>query len=137
MIRRRSKPRRGPAGIPADEWRNPAYRMFLREEGRCVICQAHFGGRVPTGECDPAHTINAKTSQKGPDSSCAPLCGRHHREFDGHAPLPNHADGSPRPRNHAAFEECYGVDMKREAAAWWGAFQTLFAKPYAACGGGL
>ncbi len=52
---RRSAPRRGPAGIPADEWRNPEYRRFLREAGRCVVC-------------------------KGPDSGCIPLCRVHHDE---------------------------------------------------------
>ena len=131
MIRRRSKPRQGPANIPADEWRNPAYRMFLREEGRCVICMKL--GNLPKGwwvPCDPAHTENGGMRQKGPDSGAAPLCRRHHDEYDGKAPLPNRADGTPRERNHTAFEEFYGVDMKAEAAAWWGTFQTIFAKPY-------
>ena len=131
MIRRRSKPRRGPAGIPADEWRNPAYRMFLREEGRCVVCQAYFGGRVPTGECDPAHTENGGMRRTGPDSSCAPLCRRHHDEFDGKAPLPNRLNGEPRRRNHEAFEEFYGVNMKAEAARWWKAFKEWLTGPTA------
>ena len=138
MIRRRSKPRRGPAGIPADEWRNPEYRRFLREEGQCVACVSlarlrcpHHYGPDEREECakaysilpcDPAHTVIGGMRQKGRDSSAAPLCRRHHDEYDGKAPLPNRADGTPRPRNHVAFEEFYGVDMKAEAAVWWKAF---------------
>ena len=122
--RRSGPPRRGPVEIPADEWRNPEYRAFLREEGWCVVCQLYFGGHVPAGDCDPAHTVNAKTSQKGPDSTCAPLCRRHHDEYDGQVPLPNRANGKPRERNHAAFEKFYCVDMKAEAARWWEAFKN-------------
>ena len=73
--------------------------------------------------CDPAHTVNAKTSQSGADSSCCPLCRHHHDEYDGKAPLPNHANGKPRARNHAAFEEFYGIDMKASAEEWWRRFQ--------------
>jgi hypothetical protein len=123
-IKRRRKPRRWPSDIPADSWRNPEYRRYLREEGRCVVpgCYSHqlrFGG----GICDPAHTEKGGMRQRGPDSSCVPMCRSCHDCYDGKTPLPKHADGTPRPRNHAAFEEFYGVDMKAEAAKWWAAFQ--------------
>lgn len=52
---------------------------------------------------DTAHTQNNGTSSKGPDSSCAPLCRTHHREYDA---------------GRKAFEKKYGVDMKAVAAAW-------------------
>jgi hypothetical protein len=51
---------------------------------------------------DPAHTANNGMGSKGPDSSCAPLCRVHHREYDA---------------GRAAFEEKYGLDMAKEAAA--------------------
>ena len=138
-IKRRRKPRRGPADIPAECWRNPEYRRYLREDGRCVVCVAiserrflvsctpeeanvcaRYFANLP---CDPAHTEHGGTSQKGRDSSCIPLCRVHHDQADGKSPLPNHANGKPRARNHAAFEEFYGVDLKAEAAKWWAAFQ--------------
>ena len=31
---------------------------------------------------DPAHTQGNGMSSKGPDSSCVPLCRKHHRDFD-------------------------------------------------------
>ena len=123
-IKRRRKPRRGPASVPADSWRNPEYRRFLREEGRCVVPGCYWGRKFSgPGMCDPAHTEHGGTSQKGRDSSCIPLCRVHHDQADGKAPLPNHANGKPRARNHAAFEEFYGVDLKAESAKWWAAFQ--------------
>lgn len=86
--RRRVKPRRGPLRVPA-------YRKFLRDR-RCCVC--------PAVGCDPAHTANNGMRSKGPDSSCAPLCRDHHREFDA---------------GRKAFEEKYGIDMKVAAAAHW------------------
>ncbi len=121
--RRRERPRRGPGDVPAEEWRNEAYRAWLREEGKCVACvrlirrpdlipgvhleQLHPG--VHAGYCDPAHTENNGMSSKGPDSSCAPLCRgfgllNHHEEYDA---------------GRERFERKYGLDMQREAAAHW------------------
>ena len=121
-VRKRRKPRRGPADIPAECWRNPEYRRYLREEGRDVV-SVKLGLFAPMGECDPCHTGNGGMRQKGPDSGCAPLNRLHHDEYDGKAPLPNRADGTPRERNHAAFEEFYGVDMATEAARLWAKFR--------------
>lgn len=96
---RRSQPRRGPAGIPAEEWRSDLYVSFLHQEGYCVVCKA----RYPDG----AHTQNNGMRSRGPDSSRAPLCRWHHQEYDA---------------DRRQFEERYEKDMKREAAVWWLAF---------------
>lgn len=103
---RRARPRRGPATIPLEEWRNAAYRRFLREEGRCVACLKEILGLWPQlmPTCDPAHTENNGMRSKGRDSSCVPLCRNHHREYDS---------------GRVAFEKRYSVDMKVEAAVWW------------------
>ena len=133
MIRRRSKPRRGPASIPDDEWRNQEYLTYLRQEGRCVVpgCYSHqmySGG----GICDPAHTLNGGMRQRGPDASCIPLCRRHHSELDQglqnrNAPLtlPLHLN------RREQFEVFYGVDLKAEALRWWKAFQEWLTGPTA------
>lgn len=108
---RRRVPRRGPATIPPEEWRNAAYRRFLAQNGRCVVCwQSPDPGSGPDPFnllIDPCHTENNGTSSKGRDSSCVPLCRVHHQEYDS---------------GRVAFEERYEVDMKREAAVWWGKF---------------
>lgn len=57
---------------------------------------------------DPAHTQNNGMSSKGPDSSCAPLCRKHHREYDA---------------NREAFEEKYGIDMKAKAEESYARYQ--------------
>jgi hypothetical protein len=57
---------------------------------------------------DPAHTANNGMSSKGPDSSCAPLCRRHHREYDA---------------GRAAFEAAYAIDMAALAVQWWADWQ--------------
>jgi hypothetical protein len=126
--KRRSKPRRGPADIPVDEWRSPLYRGWIRETGLCVACGALLEnpelvpgvrldqlrpGYLP-GYCDPAHTENGGRSMKGRDSSCAPLCGagfiagepslNHHAEYDA---------------GRVRFEAKYGLDMKQAAAVRW------------------
>ena len=99
-----------------DEWRNPGYRHFLHEHGRCIVA-AHGGCQGPI---DPAHTEHGGMSQKGADSSCVPLCRAHHRQADGQDPLPG---GLSRGAGKAAFEAFYGVALKREAQVWWLAFQ--------------
>src|SRR5690349_14876358 len=97
---KRTKPRRGPM-------RSPEYRAFIAEEGICAVLAraaglpkdarisehlsehlqvaAMFAQRYSAGcfgRIDPAHTENNGTSSKGPDSSCAPLCRRHHLVYD-------------------------------------------------------
>lgn len=124
--RRPGKPRRGPANIPAEEWRNPAYLQFLREEGRCVACLAedfrevllsNFGqfsrkfSRAPRGVCDPMHGPPNGTSQKGPDSCAIPGCREHHEEQT--------RIGWP------AFEEKYHFSRELEARAYFAAFTLL------------
>jgi hypothetical protein len=109
---RRAKPRRGPLSIPPEEWRNPAYRQFLREEGRCVACPSAdytMLRKYLTVQCDPAHGPPNGKGSKGPDAGCIPLCRAHHEE--------QHQMGWP------AFEAQYGFNREREAAAWWKAFQ--------------
>jgi hypothetical protein len=97
--RRKGGARRGPAGIPPEQWRNPAYLAFLREEGKCGVL--HCGSR----RCDPAHgPVNGRGS-KGPDAEAAPLCRYHHER--------QHALGWTK------FQEAYGYDRALEAAAWW------------------
>ena len=56
---------------------------------------------------DPSHTVNNGMSSKGPDSSCVPLCRKHHREYDA---------------GRKAFEAKYAVDMKALAAEHWKRF---------------
>jgi len=46
-------------------------------------------------------------SSKGPDSSCVPLCRKHHREFDS---------------GRKAFEKKYDVDLKKLAAEYFKRF---------------
>jgi hypothetical protein len=90
--KRRSKPRRGPL-------RDAAYRKYVKSEP-CAVCY-----RLPS---DPAHTENNGMSSKGPDSSCAPLCRLHHREYDA---------------GRVAFEAKYNVDMKAVARRHWERYQ--------------
>ena len=119
MIRsRRTGPRRGPPGIPSEEWRNPTYRRFLVDVGRCVICLKWPVQRNKWwGFCDPAHTEHNGMSSKGRDASCAPLCRCHHNQYDGQSKLPNGEVG------HESFEAYYRIDMKAVAAEWWKRFQ--------------
>jgi len=92
--------------------RDPEYRRWLREEW-CILHLEPYGF---TGGCDhfgefglaeAAHTQNNGLSSKGPDSSCVPLCRKHHREYDG---------------GRAAFEKKYGVDMKALAKEYYARF---------------
>lgn len=99
--KRRSKPRRGPM-------RSKAYRDWLTTK----TCAVHFIGTYDCFYawtlCDPAHTENNGMASKGPDSSCVPLCRKHHREYDA---------------GRKAFENEYGVDMKAIAAEHYKRFR--------------
>ncbi len=93
----RSKPRRGPM-------RDATYRRWCA----CEPCAIGDMDDWPTSEdgcdgfaSDPAHTQNNGMRSKGPDSSCVPLCRKHHEEYDA---------------GRAAFEAKYRVDMRALAA---------------------
>lgn len=79
--------------------RDKGYRDWIREYRHCAICCGY--------PCDPAHTVNNGMRSKGPDSSCAPLCREHHREYDG---------------CRKAFEFKYGINMQEKAAEWYAAY---------------
>lgn len=87
----RANPRKGPM-------RDPGYRRWLRIERFCYIAGAVIGGQCEPFPFnpDPAHTQNNGMGSKGPDSSCVPLCRRHHSEYD---------------RDRKAFERKYGICM--------------------------
>lgn len=95
----RRKPRKGPM-------RDAKYRRWCKRQhcSVCVLLAAVDATKVDFYACrpvDPAHTENNGMRSKGPDSSCAPLCRKHHQEFD---------------RGRAAFEKKYSVDMRKIAA---------------------
>jgi hypothetical protein len=79
--------------------RDPKYLAWLRDL-YCIVCirQDHV---VECNLIDPAHTENNGMGSKGRDSSCAPLCRKHHQEYDA---------------GRAVFGEKYGVDMPKIAA---------------------
>jgi hypothetical protein len=99
----RKKPRKGPL-------RDPKYLAWCRAWW-CAIYSSNpmallHDCRLPL---DAAHTQNNGMRSKGPDSSCVPLCRKHHHEYD---------DG------RAAFEKKYGVDMKALAAEHYARYLT-------------
>lgn len=95
----RSKPRRGPR-------RDRGYRKWLNGQLCCVLdrWESYFQGCCDQTSSDPAHTQNNGTSSKGPDSSCVPLCRKHHREYDA---------------GRKAFEHKYGLNMRKIAAEYY------------------
>jgi hypothetical protein len=97
--KKRAKPRRGPM-------RDPEYRRWVRENHFCELWIRKPLGAIRwcEGKVEAAHTERNGMSSKGPDSSCAPLCHRHHREYDA---------------GREAFEAKYGVDMKSVARQCW------------------
>lgn len=114
--RRPGAPRRGPANIPADEWRNEGYLEFLREQCKCVACmhvdrasvRRYLGG---VSACEPMHGPPNGKSQKGPDAGAIPGCRAHHIEQT--------RIGWP------AFEEKYGFDRETEAATHFTTYTLL------------
>lgn len=103
------KKRKGARRVTAD--RIPEYRKWIREECKCVACVKIDDPSMPSfmriPVVDPAHTQNNGMRSKGPDSSCAPLCRQHHREYDA---------------GREAFEKRYEIDMKEEAQKVYAAF---------------
>lgn len=110
--RRPGPPRRGPASIPPEEWRNPAFLDFLRTEGECEACpNADYKllRRYTAVECEPMHGPPNGRSQKGPDTGAIPGCRPHHVEQT--------KIGWP------AFEAKYGFSREERAAEWYRKFQ--------------
>lgn len=115
---RREKPRRGPADIAVDRWRNPLYLSFLRTECRCCVCNALFrrglvDARMVCKDLDfmaaePCHGPVSGFRSKGPDAEALPMCRHHHDE--------QHRIGWP------AFEIKYEFHRDREAEAHFALF---------------
>lgn len=85
--------------------RDARYRHWLKMQLCCIAIRNGFivaGCEYAQGVSDPAHTQNNGMGSKGPDSSCVPLCRKHHREYDA---------------GRKAFESKYEVNMKELAAA--------------------
>lgn len=112
---RRSTPRR------VSVLRDQEYMDWLKER-QCVACKTSFDvfsvkyQPITAFGCliDPAHTVNNGRSSKGPDSSCIPLCRRHHDEMDGRL---NTAIVTK-----SQFAAKYGLDLAAEAAAHYALF---------------
>lgn len=82
--------------------RDKKYRQWISIKN-CVACQ-----RTSMHYCEAAHTENNGMSSKGPDSSCAPLCAKHHLEYDA---------------GREAFEKKYNVDMQKVAAEHYARYE--------------
>lgn len=110
--KKRSKPRRGPM-------RDKGYREWLRERN-CIACltlplrERSMVNEAWSG-CEAAHTKNNGRSSKGPDSSCVPLCKKHHDEMDGRL--------STAITTKEAFEAKYRINLEHEAAAHYRTYE--------------
>jgi hypothetical protein len=109
--RRRETPRR------VAVLRDPDYLAYLRERF-CVVCvreQEHaaywkrLSQPIPVLS-DAAHTEVNGTGSKGADSSCIPLCRKHHRQL--------HNIGM------TDFQLKYEIDLEREAEAHYAMYLT-------------
>lgn len=109
--RRPGPPRRGPADVPAEQWRNPDFLDFLRNEGRCKACQVEHPEWWHARPKEPMHGPPNGRSQKGPDAGAIPGCWPHHKEQT--------------TIGWTAFEAKYGFSREVEARVWWGAFVIL------------
>lgn len=109
---KRTKARRGPM-------RDPKYRRWCRKQECAILREMDSNDdrsdvcvddpALMFNACDPAHTQNNGMRSKGPDSSCVPLCRKHHQEYDA---------------GRAAFEKKYGVNMKKLAAEHYARYQA-------------
>ena len=103
---KRTRPRRRGEDL------NPGYVKFLHEHGICPVClrlAEGAGEATPDpGNCEGAHTVNGGMRQKGPDSSRAPLCRAHHREYDA---------------DRRRFEARYLLNLREIAAGWYSMYQ--------------
>ncbi len=100
--RRTGKPRRGPL-------RDVEYRRWLAKRICLLLTQpkSRFVGCCDQTITDAAHTENNGMGSKGPDSSCVPLCRKHHREYDA---------------GRKTFEKKYGLIMKEIAKEYYAAY---------------
>ena len=90
---------------------DPAYRRWLRENCKCVVCKKLGVAQAFTQQftkIEAAHSASGGMGTKAPDSTCAPLCMGHHQQ--------SHSMGMPR------FEARYGIDLKAEAAVHYRLF---------------
>jgi len=92
----------------------------------CVCCRYKYPGggewmTKQTAPSDPAHTAKTNGARsKGPDSSCIPLCRRHHDEMDGRL--------STKITTKTAFAEKYDLDLAREAAEFYAAYNIVMGR---------
>jgi hypothetical protein len=117
--KRRAKPRRGPPGIPPEEFRCPAYLRWLRIEGvdsielnkNLQLGMAEQAAMWSASRCvEPCHGPVNGTRSKGPDSGAIPMTREKHLE--------QHKIGWP------AFEKKYGFSRPELAAYWWKRFKA-------------
>jgi hypothetical protein len=97
----RTKPRRGP--LRSKEYRTWLHGKICVVAGHGELCKYANWGTTS----DAAHTQNNGMRSKGPDSSCVPLCRKHHREYDA---------------DRTAFERKYYVSMSKLAERHYAQF---------------
>ncbi len=99
MIKRRTKPRRGPA-------RDEKYRNFIRSLG-CIVCRDSVPVNAQSSRTECAHVGSIRgLSQKCSDYETAPLCMEHHRT----GPESHHVIGK-------RFFEFHGIEKVKTFAA--------------------
>ncbi len=112
MIHRNTAPRKRRPGKRRGPMRDPKYRAWLREQICCIYgpCRGADNLECVYLQTDPAHTgkVNGMSS-KAADSTCAPLCRKHHDEYDS---------------GRTKFEAKYRVDMKALAAEYYNRYLT-------------
>lgn len=103
--------------------RDQSYMDWLKTQ-RCVICAYSVGGIQFTAQItpsEPAHT--GKTNgmrSKSADTTCIPLCSRHHSEMDGRL--------STAITTKTAFAEKYQLDLGKEANTYYVAYLIVTGK---------
>jgi hypothetical protein len=89
--------------------RDQKYKDWLKE--RNCILKSFWSCEGPI---DPAHTVGNGRGSKGPDSSCVPLCRKHHDEMDGRL--------NTQITTKAKFAEKYEIDLAKESAAHYATY---------------
>jgi hypothetical protein len=87
--------------------------MDWLKDQHCVACDWFIDNGLVV---DPAHTVNNGGASKGPDSSCVPLCRRHHDEMDGRL--------NTKVVTKAQFAAKYKLDLAAIAAAHFARYQA-------------
>lgn len=98
--------------------RDQKYMDWLKSH-RCIACEvskmrSEWSEFHPYLIVDPAHTVNNGGGSKGPDSSCIPLCRRHHDEMDGRS--------GTKIVTKEQFAAKYGLDLAAIAADHYAEF---------------